>query len=163
MSFLRCRRTRTSIRNINAQYVLVADTLKNILLIELRRNGTDKHTGAKSFHGGAHMRYSGTGGQILSEQWVHFLNEHIIQTHVEKHCSYLPIVGRRSNNDNGRNDESYDEGDSKYGHDGGALSGMGRAPSCARPARNLRAWGGQMLAPSRHPSGAVARTHVRAR
>ena len=56
---------------------------------------------------------------ILSEHWVHFLNEHIIQTNVETHCSYLPIVGRRSNNDSGHNEESYDEGDSKYGPDGG--------------------------------------------
>ena len=34
---------------VHTQYFLVADTLENVLLIELRRNGIDKLTGTKCF------------------------------------------------------------------------------------------------------------------
>ena len=36
-------------KNFHTQYFLVADTLENVLLIELRRNGIDKLTGTKCF------------------------------------------------------------------------------------------------------------------
>ena len=95
-------------------------------------------------------------------QWAHHSD------HVEKHCSHLPIVGRRSNKDSCHNEESYEESDNKCESDG--LSGMARAPSSARSVRNLRPTipltvnhgACRPLAPSRHPSGAVTRTHARA-
>ena len=42
----------------------------------------------------------------LSEQWVHFLNKHIIQPHVEKHDRHRTVVGRRSDNYRCDNEES---------------------------------------------------------
>ena len=74
---------------------------------------------------------------ILSDQWLHLLNEQIIQTNVKKHCSHLPIVGRQSNNDTFHNEESYEESDNKYWPDCMACSGMARVPSGASPVRNF--------------------------
>ena len=61
------------------------------------------------------------------------LNVNIIQPCLDKHNRYQPIVGRNSDDDSCHNEESDEESDNKYGPDGGARSGMVRAPASSRP------------------------------